>query len=166
MNNGMFDLRQGPTTRVDNNMEVPSTLVAEAARTLITFSGATILPDIPEFYQKHPALLHFLAAQQMPWRESRTLSGVIGEFIVMTRQAANGSWLIGAAGDELGRELDIKLDFLPAGTYQAVIIQDGEDGHYLRNRETLRTETRDVSAADILHVKLAPGGGACVTLTK
>jgi alpha-glucosidase len=102
----------------------------------------------------------------MPWRESRTLSGVIGEFIVMTRQAANGSWLIGAAGDELGRELDIKLDFLPTGTYQAVIIQDGEDGHYLRNRETLRTETRKVSAADILHVKLAPGGGACVILTK
>lgn len=166
MNNGMFDLRQGPTTRVDNNMEVPSTLVAEAARTLITFSGATILPDIPEFYQKHPALLHFIAAQQMPWRESKTLSGVIGEFIVMTRQAANGSWLIGAAGDELGRELDIKLDFLATGTYQAVIIQDGEDGHYLRNRETLRTETREVSAADILHVKLAPGGGACVILTK
>ena len=28
-------------------------LVAEAARTLITFSGATIIPDIPEFYQKN-----------------------------------------------------------------------------------------------------------------
>ena len=57
MNNGFFDLRQGKTTRVDNPMECPSTLVAEAARTLITFSGATIIPDIPEFYQKYPELL-------------------------------------------------------------------------------------------------------------
>lgn len=164
MNNGMFDLRQGPTTRVDNNKEVPSTLVSEAARTLIVFSGATILPDIPEFYQKYPDLLRFLAAQRLPWRESKTLSGVIGEHIVMARQAATGTWLIGAAGDEQGREVDVKLDFLPPGTYQATIMQDGENAHYLTNRETLRTEKREVTPAATLHLKLAPGGGACVTL--
>lgn len=66
MNNGMFDLRQGPTTRVDNPLEVPSTLVSEAARTLIVFSGVTILPDIPDLYQKCPELLEFIAAQKMP----------------------------------------------------------------------------------------------------
>jgi alpha-glucosidase len=47
MNNGFFDLRQGPTTRVDNPMECPSTVVAEAARTLITFSAATIIHELP-----------------------------------------------------------------------------------------------------------------------
>ncbi len=64
MNNGMFDLRQGPTTRVDNKMEVPSTVVSEAARTLIMFSGVTIIPDMPEFYRKvsRPAALPRRAA--------------------------------------------------------------------------------------------------------
>ena len=143
MNNGIFDLRQGPTTRVDNPMEVPSTLVAEAARTLITFSGATIIPDIPEFYQKYPELLAFIAAQKMPWRESKTLSGVIGEHIVMARQAADGTWLVGAATNEDARELDIKLDFLPAGDFTATIIQDGPDADYLKNRESLRTSPSD-----------------------
>jgi len=166
MNNGMFDLRQGRTTRVDNPQEVPSTLVAEAARTLIVFSGATIIPDIPEFYRKYPDLLAFLAAQQMPWRESRTLSGVIGEHIVMARQAADGAWLIGAATDESARELDIRLDFLPSGSYSATITQDGPDGDYLKNRETLRTEKHTVSPSDSIHVRLAPGGGACVILNK
>jgi len=166
MNNGMFDLRQGPTTRVDNKMEVPSTVVSEAARTLITFSGATIIPDVPEFYQKHPDLLRFLAAQQQPWRESKTLSGVIGEHIVMARQAADGRWLIGAATDEQGRALEIKLDFLPKGNHRATIIQDGEPAHYLTNRETLRTERRKVDGKDIIRVKLAPGGGACVMIEK
>ena len=39
----------------------PELVDAEAARTLITFSGATIIPDIPEFYQKYPELLKFIA---------------------------------------------------------------------------------------------------------
>ena len=85
MNNGMFDLRQGYTTRVDESQPVPSTLVSEAARTLIVFSGVTILPDIPEYYRKYPVLLNFLSAQKMPWRESRTLAGEIGEYIVMMK---------------------------------------------------------------------------------
>ena len=147
-------------------MECPSTLVAEAARTLITFSGATIIPDIPEFYQKYPELLRFINSQQMPWRESKTLSGVIGEHIVMARQSAQGTWLIGAATDEHARELDVKLDFLPTGTYQTTIVQDGKNGHYRTNRETFRIETRQSTATDVLQLKLAPGGGACVILEK
>ncbi len=164
MNNGMFDLRQGRTTRVDNSMPVPSTLVSEAARTLIVFSGVTIIPDIPEFYEKYPDLLAFLVAQKMPWRESKTLSGEIGEHIVMARQAADGTWLVAAATNESARELDIKLGFLPSGSWQATVVQDGPDADYLKNRESWKSEKRVVTAADTIHVKLAPGGGACMIL--
>lgn len=58
---------------------------------------------------------------------------MIGEHIVMARQAADGKWLIGAATNEDARE-------------------------------TLRTEKRQVSPTDILRLRLAPGGGACVLL--
>lgn len=163
MNNGMFDLRQGNTTRVDENQPVPSTLVAEAARTLITFSGVTILPDIPEYYRKYPDLLAFLRAQKMPWVESRTLSGTIGESIVMMRQT-DEAYLVAAATDEEGRSVDVSLNFLPEGTYEAHIVEDGEGAHYLTNRETLRTSTRSVTAKDVLTLQLAPGGGACVLI--
>lgn len=165
MNNGMFDLRQGRTTRVDNNQEVPSTVVSEAARTLIVFSGATILPDIPEYYQKYPALLRFLAAQQMPWRESKTLRSEIGSHIVAMRQAADGTYLIGAATNEEARSLDVPLSFLPKGTFQAEIVQDGPGAHYLTHRETTHVESRTVSRRDVLTVHLAPGGGACIRIT-
>ena len=164
MCNGMFDLRQGKTDRVDNAKEVPSTLASEAARTLIVFSGATIIPDIPEYYRKYPDLLAFIAAQQMPWRESRTLSGEIGEHIVMARQAADGTWLVGAATDETGRVLDIPCGFLGSGTWTARIVEDANDAHYLKNREAMKTSTRTVTAADTIRVRLAPGGGACIIL--
>jgi alpha-glucosidase len=143
---------------------VPSTLAGEAARTLIVFSGATIIPDIPENYRKHPELLRFIAAEKMPWRESRTLSGVIGEHIVMARQAADGAWLVGAATNESPRDLEIPLTFLGAGRHGALIIMDGDDSDYRTHRESYRTVNRIVTAADTIKVKLAPGGGACVLL--
>ena len=84
----------------------------------------------------------------------------------MARQAADGTWLVGAATDENGRELDIPLNFLEKGTYAATIIQDGDDAHYLRNREAFKVEKRNVLPADKIHVKLAPGGGACIIIRK
>lgn len=164
MNNGMFDLRQGKTTRADNNQEVPSTVVSEAARTLITFSGATIIPDIPEYYRKYPALLRFLSAQKMPWLESKTLDGEIGEYIVMMRQAADGAFLVGAATNEEGRTLQVPLSFLDKGSYAVEIVEDGEEAHYLNNRETVKVSQKEVTRKDVLHIKLAPGGGACILL--
>jgi alpha-glucosidase len=163
MCNGLADLTQAG--RVDQPSPVPSTLVGEAARTLIVFSGATVIPDIPENYRKHPELLQFIAAEKMPWRDSRTLSGVIGEHIVVARQAADGAWLVGAATNEDPRELDIPLAFLGAGKWDAMILQDGEDSDYRTHRENYKAAKRPVTRADTVHLKLAPGGGACVLLT-
>jgi alpha-glucosidase len=163
MNNGLADLTQAG--RVDEPSPVPSTLAGEAARTLIVFSGATVIPDIPENYRKHPELLRFIASQKQPWRESRTLNGVIGEQIVMARQNADGAWLVGAATNEDPRELGIPLDFLGDGTYDALVMQDGDDSDYRTHKESYKAETRTVTRADVVRVKLAPGGGACVLLT-
>jgi alpha-glucosidase len=160
MNNGVADLTQAG--RVDHGVPVPSTLTAEAARTLIVFSGATIIPDVPEHYRKHPELLRFIAAQQMPWRESKTLAGEIGDYIVVARQAADGAWLVGAATNESPRELAVPLSFLPAGKHEALIIQDGPKSDYRTHAEDYRAETRLVSSSDTLRLSLAPGGGACV----
>lgn len=165
MNNGMFDLRQGNTTRVDENQPVPSTLVSEAARTLIIFSGATILPDIPEYYRKYPELLDFLSAQKMPWKESRTLAGEIGEYIVMMRQT-DEAILVAAATNENARSIDLPLSFLQDGSYQVRIVEDGDDAHYLTNRETYKTSQQQVTKEGTLTLKLAPGGGACLIFKK
>lgn len=162
MNNGLADLMQ--KGRRDNGTPVPSTLTGEIARTLIVFSGAIIIPDIPENYRKHPELLQFLAAEKMPWQESKTVSGVIGEHIVTARQSADGNWLVGAATNEEGRILDIPLAFLPVGKYEALIIQDGDDSDYQTHVESYKSEKKTVDRASKIQVTLAPGGGACILL--
>ena len=164
MNNGFMELHQGRTTRKDNNQEVPSTATAEIARTMITWSGATVIPDIPEYYRKYPRLLEFLSAEKQPWKESITLDGRIGEYIVMMRQNADGDYLVAAATNEDARTLDIPLSFLPKGSWSAAVNTDAEDTDYRTNRETCASYDTVVTAASTLTVRLAPGGGACILL--
>ncbi len=166
MNNGFMELHQGRTTRKDNNQEVPSTACAEIARTLITWSGATVIPDIPEYYEKYPELLEFLSAEKQPWQESMTLDGSIGEYIVMARRNADGNWLVAAATNEEGRTLDIDLSFLGKGKWNATLTQDAEDTHYRTNRETYRSSAMTLTRKDNVQMTLAPGGGAVLLLTR
>jgi alpha-glucosidase len=73
---------------------------------------------------------------------------------------------VGAATDESARELTIPLSFLGKGSYEATIIQDGRDAHYLANRTAHKIDKRTVSSADSILVRLAPGGGACLIIRK
>jgi alpha-glucosidase len=164
-NNGFLELHQGRTTRKDNNQEVPSTVTGEIARTLITWSGATVIPDIPEYYRKYPSLLEFLSAEKQPWQESITLAGEIGEYIVMARQNKDGDWLIGAATNEDEREIEIPLSFLGKGKFTATVNTDADDTHYRTNRETFKTEApQTVTRKSTIKIRLAPGGGACILI--
>ena len=164
-NNGFLELHQGRTTRKDNNQEVPSTVTGEIARTLITWSGATVIPDIPEYYHKYPSLLEFLSAEKQPWQESITLAGEIGEYIVMARRNRDGDWLIGAATNEDEREIEIPLSFLGKGKFTATVNTDADDTHYRTNRETFETSTGiSVTRKSTIKIRLAPGGGACLLI--
>lgn len=166
MNNGMFALNTAHKHRPRVFRPIPSTIVGECARTLITFSGQTIVLDAPDYFAAHPELFDFLASQKQPWIESKTIAGEIGKFIIVRRTAADGTILLGATTNEQARVLKVPLGFLGRDVYQAGIFQDAPDTHYNTNRETYGRETRTVTGSDSLVLKLAPGGGACVKFTK
>jgi alpha-glucosidase len=58
----------------------------------------------------------------------------------------------------------VSLNFLGSGKYEVTIVQDGENAHYLTNREVMKVQTQMLNAKDTVHVKLAPGGGACLII--
>ena len=102
----------------------------------------------------------------MPWKESKTLDGEIGKYIVMMRQNQSNAYLVGAVTNEEARTLTIPLSFLPKGNYQLCLVQDAKESHYLTNRELFSVDKRLVSKSETVTVKLAPGGGACLLLKK
>lgn len=165
MNNGMFDLYRSVAERPRVFVEVPATITAEAARTLIVYSGLTVIPDATAVYRRHPDLFQFISAQKMPWTQSRTLDFRLGESIVVMRQSADG-YLVAAATNEEPRTLQIELDFLPEGQqFTAIVCEDAPEAHYTTNREAYVTRTIDVNTTTAVEAKLAPGGGYCLLIT-
>jgi alpha-glucosidase len=63
--------------------------------------------------------------------------------------------------------LSLPLSFLDAGKqYVAEIYRDGDAADYRsEHRFDLVTETRTVTAQDVLKLKLAPGGGQAIRFT-
>ncbi|MBI9016973.1 MAG: glycoside hydrolase family 97 catalytic domain-containing protein [Phycisphaerae bacterium] len=164
MCNGMFDLENSVQQRPRMFEEVHTTIVAEAARVLIAFSGLCALPDSADSYRKHPELFNFLAKQKMPWTQSKTLAGEIGQYIVMMR-SNDENIFIASATNEQAREIEIKLDFLETGKYQAILLEDATDTHYINNRQAYQVKKTTISAGDTIKIKMAPGGGHCMILT-
>jgi len=165
MCNGLFDMTHSLEQRPKIFQQLDSTFVAEAARTLIVFSGLTVLPDSADIYRRHGEIFEFIAAQKQPWAESRTLAGEIGDYIVMARKTG-GTWLVGASTDENAREIEIPLDFLGEGVFEAVIFEDAPDAHWQTNREAYVVRRQNVSRTEKVTARIAPGGGHCMLIRK
>ncbi|MBB3205847.1 alpha-glucosidase [Rhodopirellula rubra] len=166
MNNGLFTLEDPASVRPKIFKNVDTTVVAETARVMITFSGLAILPDCPEAYEAKSDLFEFLGKLPMTWNETRVLDGKIGHYISMARRSG-GEWFIASANNEEPRTLQIKLDFLdPNVQYVATLFEDGADAHYQTNRESYRVRKIEVKQGDVISANMAAGGGHCVLISQ
>jgi alpha-glucosidase len=167
MNNGNFDIiginkgdrKKGPKKK----NTYFSTVVSEAARTLVVFSGLVCLPDAPEAYQKKADLFEFI--QKIPvgkWDESMVLSSKIDDHISTARRFRE-EWFIGSVASKKGVTIDINLDFLKEGqTYEVTYYEDAENTHGIKNPEAYQIKKETLKKGEIIKVKMAPGGGHCM----
>lgn len=167
MNNGSFDLtginkgerEKGPR----KEGSYLSTVVSEAARTLIIHSGLVCITDAPEPYMEKADLFEFI--RNLPigqWDESLVLNAKMGEYI-STARSHDGEWFIGSAHDQKGGTLDITLDFLDADKeYQVTFYEDTDETDCKTNPEAYQVRKGTVKKGDIVKAKIAPGGGHCM----
>ncbi|HXF99896.1 MAG TPA: glycoside hydrolase family 97 C-terminal domain-containing protein, partial [Bacteroidota bacterium] len=74
-------------------------------------------------------------------------------------------WYLGAITDEHPRTATAPLRFLdPRRTYIATIYADAPDAHWEKNPMAYRIDRYAVNASTVLTLKLAPGGGAAVSI--
>jgi alpha-glucosidase len=158
---GIFDLTFGKT---DINERVQSTLATQLALYVLIYSPVQMAADLPENYEKRPDAFQFIRDVPTDWETSRTLAGVIGDYVVVARQQRGAAdWYLGATTDENPRKLDIPLDFLePDRRYEAQIYRDAPDADYRTNPTALVIEKRRVTSKDHLDAALAPAGGLAV----
>jgi alpha-glucosidase len=164
MCNGLYTLENPARDRPRIFTNVDSTIVAETARVMITFSGFSILPDCPEAYAERADLFDYIRRLPMTWDETRILHSDIGKVITTARRSGE-RWFVASATNEQERTLPISLDFLDEGKkYAATVYEDAPESHYQTNREAYRVRKLQVTRDATIEARMAPGGGHCIYL--
>jgi alpha-glucosidase len=147
--------------------DILSTVAKQLALYVVIYSPVVMAADTPENYAKYPNEFKFIRDVPTDWQESRVLNGEVGDYATIARKERNGEgWYIGGVGDELERTVSFKLDFLSTGKkYKAEIYRDGDDADYrTEKRHSIIIETKDLTNADSLTIRIAPGGGFAIRL--
>lgn len=155
---GTFDFSNPntPTSRVK------TTISKQLAQYVVIYSPLQMASDLYEAYEGVKAF-DFISDVPTDWEQTKVLDAVIGDYIVTARQERGGSdWYLGAITDENARTLDVPLSFLGKGKWMAQIYEDTPQTSYETSPETYQYREVEVSAKDVLTIKLATSGGCAI----
>jgi alpha-glucosidase len=145
--------------------EIQSTLARQLALYVAIYSPIQMAADLPEHYEQHLDAFRFIEDVPTDWEFTRVPNGEVGEYATIVRKDRNSDdWYLGSVTDERARTLALKLDFLdPKRRYEAQIYRDGDGADWHGDaRFRFAHETRTVTAADSVTLRLAPGGGEAI----
>ncbi|MCF5991988.1 glycoside hydrolase family 97 catalytic domain-containing protein, partial [Xanthomonas perforans] len=147
-----------------NGQAIPSTLARQLALYVTLYSPIQMAADLPEHYLQHRDAFRFIEDVAVDWDQSRALNGEVGDYVTIARKDRHSrDWFLGSITDEHGRLLQVPLGFLEPGVrYIAQIYRDGDGADYASNPFAFVREERQVSSADTLELRLAPGGGQAI----
>ena len=119
-----------------------------------------MVSDSPDAYDGQKET-EFLKAVPSSWDETRVLNGVPPKYITIARRKGP-EWFVGSITNWDARDLDVPLNFLGSGSYDAEIYADGPNA--AAQPKDSGFEKRRVNAQTVLKLKLAPGGGSAIRL--
>ncbi|HZP01712.1 MAG TPA: glycoside hydrolase family 97 protein [Terriglobia bacterium] len=124
-------------------------------------SPLVMLSDYPESYDNKPGM-EFLEKVPTVWDQTKVLNGEPAKYVTIARQHGK-AWYLGAMTNWEARNLELSLDFLEQGEYEAEVFADGANAD--RDATSLSISKKRVRSVDKLNVHLAPGGGLAVIFT-
>lgn len=146
--------------------QVQTTLAKQLALYVTMYSPLQMAADLPENYEKHMDAFQFIKDVAVDWDDTKVLSAEPGDYLVISRKAKGSpNWFVGAITDEQSRTTTGSLSFLDKGKkYVATIYRDAPNADWKTNPSAYVIEKWIVDSSSILKLKLAPGGGAAVSL--
>ncbi|MCD7941361.1 MAG: glycoside hydrolase family 97 protein [Bacteroides intestinalis] len=144
------------------NPYVMSTRCHMMAMYVVLENHLTSLCDKPEAYEGQPG---FEVLRTVPgtWDEIRVPLAEFNKYVTVARRSGT-DWWVGTLNDGTARTLNLKLDFLGDGKYQAEIYTDASDAD--ENPNHLNKETRTVTRKDVIDLPLAADGGSVLRISK
>jgi len=118
--------------------------------------------DYPEAYENQPGF-EFIKEVPTIWDQTKVVDSKVDEYIVLSRKH-NDDWYIGAINNHQSRKINISLNFLSEGDYEAEIFSDADDVATSPNH--LTKQIIQVKKGDNISLLLANGGGAAIRIKK
>jgi alpha-glucosidase len=156
LNRSMYEFK------VTTPTQVMGTRCHQLAMFVVYDSPITTVCDHPAHYRGQPGV-EFLKEVPATSDDLRVLSGEVGKYIVVARKSGD-RWFIGAMGGNRAQEIQVTLDMLDAGSYEAVLFEDAPDADV--HAEKLVKSERRLENGDLLNIRMAPGGGFTAILSK
>lgn len=129
----------------------------QAALFVVFESPLTMLCDSPSNYYKVPDYTEFIAAIPTVWEKTICQEASAGDYLVLSRQTADGRWYSAALNNWTGRVLTLDTSFLEEGDWQVTIHRDGVNANVWA--EDYVIEKKTIRSGDVLEINLANGGG-------
>lgn len=130
---------------------------AHQAAIFVAFeSPLMMMCDSPSNYRRNEEYARFLASIPTVWDETVALDAKAGDYLLMARRNVD-TWYVAGLNDWNGRKLEVTLDFLGEGEYDAQIFMDGVNADSWG--EDYKLERTVVRKGDVLPVRMADGGG-------
>ncbi|RKD86175.1 glycoside hydrolase family 97 protein [Mangrovibacterium diazotrophicum] len=146
-------------TREDFQQKTPTvvwnTRAAELAKFVIYESPLTVVCDHPKNILDQPGS-DFLKVVPTVWDDTHFIGGYPGDYIALARQNAE-TWYIGVLNNSQAKEIVVKLDFIPKGTYEIEFWADSKKSDEIPTE--LVQKTQFVKSGDSINLKLAKNGG-------
>jgi len=160
---GIFKLRDYSS---DKTRQVHTTLAKQLALYVTLYSPLQMAADFPENYEAHMDAFQFIKDVPVDWDDTKILAAEPGDYIVIARKGkGSNNWFLGAITDETARQLNADLSFLDKGKkYVATIYADADNADWKTNPEAYTIKKMAVNNTTHLLLKLAPGGGAAVSI--
>ena len=162
---GIFVMDMNEVTNGQNKSKVNATIANQLALYVTMYSPLQMAADLPEHYARYMDAFQFIKDVDIDWIQSIYLLAEPGDYLVIARQGKkDGQWFCGGVTDENKRTLEVPMSFLDEGkTYVATIYADAEDTDYATNPQTYKIWEQDVTAADVLSMTMARGGGFAIS---
>ena len=135
----------------------------QLAEYVIFESPFNMLCDSPSNYMREPECTEFIASVPTTWDETVGLDGRVGEYVSIARRKGD-TWYVGGMTDWNARSLTVDLGFLGEGAYTAELFRDGVNAD--KAARDYKRESVEIPADRKLTVKMAPGGGFALKITR
>lgn len=128
----------------------------QVAMYVIYSSPLQMLSDTPSNYYRERETTEFIARIPTTWDETKVLYASVGDYLVLARRKGK-TWYLAAMTDWSAREFEIDLSFLPQGSFDIEIMEDGMNADKIA--QDYKKRTMQAVSLQTISITMAPGGG-------